>query len=914
MVFRLGKILPIFLLILGGVLLFPFAVEAANPYIQNVTFAQDEGGDYISFDWIGIPNGGDFCSFDYVLVWFNRYNPFATTTGAFVPESAFGDFYNPRSGFGNDNYAMFGNIAFASGFTGTCSLRNPDLNTALPTRLKAYINPGLPPEQLSFGAEDFITVQLVVAPRFGTRYLAVHDEEQYFYQVPAHPLPVIPYDNVRWGFNEQDELTVSFDWVGPNRDRSSMYVGFNGTVTAPASTFFAPDPEKDITMNWEAEGNNNIFTVARLALETDFQKGQRYELPVLQAHVWTPSQGFLIGCFFRTCPVTRSQVESFMGRSFEPDDYITIAFTARRYTLNDPNRYLFRDETRVPVIIVPGIMGTELWRERIGPDDLIWIDINQAALPGRDSFLDVLALDDNGDTRVPIRVGSIFRGGPFGLRNYYGELVDFLEGNGYEEDKNLFTFPYDWRFDNNLVARLLNIKINEILGTASAKKVDIIAHSMGGLVMRSYVDQFGEEKINKIIYLGTPHIGAPKAFNALAFDDVLTNNFIRINGLNRETLHALALTFPSVFELLYQQPFVTSLNESKTLNLERTYSAEFLESTRYVDLADGFYQSIADPTQLPQFNIVGTGVPTLGALDFSAETSATGTLVREWTPHSTNGDGTVPRVSAESPQGSDVTTLYACGVEHDELANSEQVHSVILSVLEDQVVPNFPCRPIEHFVWYSGSPVSVTIRDGSGFVNGLDDEGNIRQEIPHSDFMVFEENEGGFLPARSSSYTFDIRGRGIGLFSFISNLLDSESGFISSITFEDIPVISKSRGVFELIADNLVTQMDLDIDGNGTVDFVVLPNRPLELSIYLRMIDQILLDLDLRDGLRISLRSKLEAALRTLRVGRSEPTANILRSFISEIRALSGKEVDATHAVALVEFIEHALELLRGSE
>src|SRR3989344_5498350 len=62
--------------------------EAANPYIQNVSFGQDEQGDYIAFDWVGIPPPDDQVvgwlkpySQDIILVWLNRFNPSGTTTG-----------------------------------------------------------------------------------------------------------------------------------------------------------------------------------------------------------------------------------------------------------------------------------------------------------------------------------------------------------------------------------------------------------------------------------------------------------------------------------------------------------------------------------------------------------------------------------------------------------------------------------------------------------------------------------------------------------------------------------------------------------------------------------------------------------------------------------------------------------------
>lgn len=49
--------------------------------------------------------------------------------------------------------------------------------------------------------------------------------------------------------------------------------------------------------------------------------------------------------------------------------------------------------------------------------------------------------------------------------------------------------------------------IDEILGATGARQVVLIGHSMGGLVSRAYIDQFGADKVAHVITLGTPHAG-----------------------------------------------------------------------------------------------------------------------------------------------------------------------------------------------------------------------------------------------------------------------------------------------------------------------------------------------------------------------------------------------------------------------
>ena len=95
----------------------------------------------------------------------------------------------------------------------------------------------------------------------------------------------------------------------------------------------------------------------------------------------------------------------------------------------------------------------------------------------------------------------------------YDDLIATLKANGYAEGKDLFTMPYDWRQSNVLTALQLRDKINEVQNICNCDKVDLVAHSMGGLVARQYIqsDKY-ENDVDQLIFLGTPHLGAPFAY------------------------------------------------------------------------------------------------------------------------------------------------------------------------------------------------------------------------------------------------------------------------------------------------------------------------------------------------------------------------------------------------------------------
>lgn len=105
------------------------------------------------------------------------------------------------------------------------------------------------------------------------------------------------------------------------------------------------------------------------------------------------------------------------------------------------------------------------------------------------------------------------------LLGTYDNLLEELRLVGYEDGVSLFTFPYDWRQPLETTGSELGTVLDGFLAQAAARpyvradKVDIIAHSMGGLVSRAYIQGNGYGyNVRRLITLGTPHLGAPMAY------------------------------------------------------------------------------------------------------------------------------------------------------------------------------------------------------------------------------------------------------------------------------------------------------------------------------------------------------------------------------------------------------------------
>jgi triacylglycerol esterase/lipase EstA (alpha/beta hydrolase family) len=65
-----------------------------------------------------------------------------------------------------------------------------------------------------------------------------------------------------------------------------------------------------------------------------------------------------------------------------------------------------------------------------------------------------------------------------------------------------------------LFAEQAAAKIDAILAATRARRVVVIAHSMGGLVLRAYLRRHGGAKVARIVTVGTPHEGSVHAWMA----------------------------------------------------------------------------------------------------------------------------------------------------------------------------------------------------------------------------------------------------------------------------------------------------------------------------------------------------------------------------------------------------------------
>lgn len=273
-----------------------------------------------------------------------------------------------------------------------------------------------------------------------------------------------------------------------------------------------------------------------------------------------------------------------------------------------------------PVVLIHGVLGSKL-RDKTTNKDL-W--------PGPASRLFLhdysdIAFDIDADTLIPmsnnIEAYAISEGAVG--KDFYGKIVKTLgDAAAYKlakvgeavdpKQKNYYIFHYDWRQDNVISAGQLADFIDQIQQDYNDPnlKVDIVAHSMGGLIARYYIrygkqdvindndfdkkiTMYGGDRVRRVILLGTPNLGSVKTLNLF-----ISGVEIGLKQIGTETI----ATWPSLYQL-----FPHPLNDWIVTNEGKPLDRDLFDTNVW----RRFQWSIFDPKVrkrlLTKFNTVAEG-------------------------------------------------------------------------------------------------------------------------------------------------------------------------------------------------------------------------------------------------------------------------------------------------------------------
>jgi len=525
-------------------------------------------------------------------------------------------------------------------------------------------------------------------------------------------------------------------------------------------------------------------------------------------------------------------------------------------TLADMYFELVTDETALdPVVIVPGIMGSSL--NRVSDGEEVWPNGSEMLLSRTDSYLDELVLDNSGeqiaenDMNPTAVIDSVL------TRTAYGNLVDNFTDQGYASGTTLFTVPYDWRLDVADEVNRLDVTIQKAITSSPSGKINIIAHSMGGLLVKEYLNNLEDTSfVDKLIIAGVPQLGAPKAFKAIVYGDNMGFDAFGADILNPKRVSVISKNMPGVYELLPTERYINTVGGyiqdfrdggSQALDYSETHN--LLEDNganpNMFNITDQFHSSLDNESFNASnvHNIMGCRNPkTIGLFRIYDDKIKISPV---------DGDGTVPLISSIN-LSSNYTNYFAMDLilndmNHVDLIRRNEPLQLIADIINDQE-PNLPpnistslsdcldrhlVEPdidpddiIETLYISTHSPVELHIYDNQGNHVGHSPEGDIDLQIPESNYEIIGHNNFAILP--NGNYEIVVDATGAGEFDLeietYTNLLPT-----NKVTYIDVSVVSDSSvASLDYTGSTGDLTLNLDSDGNGTTDQQIQPNAVLD--------------------------------------------------------------------------------------
>jgi Lecithin:cholesterol acyltransferase len=271
----------------------------------------------------------------------------------------------------------------------------------------------------------------------------------------------------------------------------------------------------------------------------------------------------------------------------------------------------------------------------------------------------------------------------------YGKVADYITRYfRLQEGANFVPFPYDWRRDNRIAARALKRRTDDMLhswrrssGNADAKLI-LIAHSMGGLVSRYFLEVLeGWRDTRALITFGTPYRGSLNAVDGLSNGIRLFNALDLTEFAQRLTaLHQLLPIYPCIEGGDGNLKRVTEISVPNLSDTKARAALAFHDEIRMKveeHQKDDAYRAHGYRT----YSVVGVRQPT----NQSASIVGNGVRLVQSYPglaEDIEGDGTVPRVSAMPLEQTDAAAGMFAATKHASLQNADAVLAHLVSLIE----------------------------------------------------------------------------------------------------------------------------------------------------------------------------------------------------------------------------------------
>jgi pimeloyl-ACP methyl ester carboxylesterase len=350
------------------------------------------------------------------------------------------------------------------------------------------------------------------------------------------------------------------------------------------------------------------------------------------------------------------------------------------------------------VVLLPGISGSalakdgrEIWGTSSGA---IWDAITSGADSIRALALgsDDPSADDLHDgitaTRLIPDLHTI--PGLWKIDGYSTTTASLVANLALSPGHNYFNFPYDWRRDNRVSARRLARATQQWLQAWRASsgnneaKLTLIAHSMGGIVARYFLEVLGGWRDTRtLITFGTPYKGS---LNAVGY---LANGYAKRIGPLKVDLSETIRTFTALYQLLPTFKCVDK-GDGVLVRVGETSGLPNIDATRAAQ-AFAFHKEIRDAQERNSqneayrkegykiFPIVGIEQPTFTSAVVARDGKLE--LSQSLEGKAVGGDNVVPRVSATPLELSDQRREMFAAEAHASLQNFAPVLTQVGGVL-----------------------------------------------------------------------------------------------------------------------------------------------------------------------------------------------------------------------------------------
>ena len=531
-------------------------------------------------------------------------------------------------------------------------------------------------------------------------------------------------------------------------------------------------------------------------------------------------------------------------------------------TVEDPDKVKPPDEyeDKDPIIILPGIMGSRLFSDStiFDEDTLVWdpeptLDgiafLSNKLLkdvyvkpPEDQQSLSELDKDDKfwAFSKYKREYGSLYT---------YKNLIDSLCNS---TDRPVYIFSYNWMKGCSYNAT----ELRKFINTLEADKVDIVAHSMGGLVASSYYTQYKDDnKVDRIITCATPYEGAPCIINKVQNWDILTdkvdvknkkfwedNALGFLGGLNKSTKSSIISTSEVI-------PTKNYISKTPMMKKRLDGSCDLLSYEEYANVCKGIFSNLYSPAVQFQDSIlssggynnlldyenayflIGTNQPTITSIEFKLIGND---INKKWYEddlgYDMKGDGTVPYLSGSMIEK--VKDLYTyrhkfLDVTHNGTVKNKECIDWIKQKLEitttgssrlsnEQTESKAP-QGSKFIVLRVACPVDVDVELNGEALNSSASECTSETSFGRMDIIGQNDEIKMFCLDESKDYKITLDGTDEGTMDYAIRYFNEDGELEEERSIEDVEVTANT--IITTGSDKSKdTVLKIDNDGDGVVD------------------------------------------------------------------------------------------------